>query len=112
MHHVRFRKVAAALETAHKEGVPGIEHLPLLFRPSPVTGQYGEFDDALIRTQEGIAGSPNPYYPGLNLTLSKQQAYDILLDFTPDERKMLTRLADVYQATAPPQTADSALASA
>jgi hypothetical protein len=107
VHHDRFRGVAQVLERLQEDGADGMEELPLLFRPTPSTGFYGELDDALIRMQDGMGSSPNPYYPGLKLALGEDQARDVLLEFSESAREILDQLAKVWVETPEPATLGS-----
>ena len=96
VHHDRFRQVAEALAEARLAKRSGSGELPGSFWPSMATGLYGELDDALLGSQQGLGSSPNPAYHGLKLALSEEQAADVLLDFSPDTRALLLELADVF----------------
>lgn len=100
-HHERFRAVAQRLEEAHRNGVPGAEDLPRMFRPTMATGLYGEFDDALLQLQEGYGSSPNPSYSGLKLVISEDRAEDALEEFSPEARALLDDLAKSFIDTKP-----------
>src|SRR5712692_3768805 len=71
-HHMRFE---AAMEFLAKLG--GVD-MPHPFIPSPFTGTYREFDDALLQMQRGLLGAQNPFYPGIALHLSSERAQSIL----------------------------------
>lgn len=106
VHHERFRAVAARLERARAEKAAGAQEMPRRLRPTMATGLYSELDDALLRLQQGFGGSsPNPSYPGLKLDLTEQEAQDVLMDFSPDARTLLSHLADVFVEAQPTATA-------
>ncbi len=96
VHHERFRAAAELLEQAQARHAAGVNELPQMFRPTMATALYSELDDALLRLQQGFGSSPNPAYPGLRLVLTEPQAEDVLLDFSPDARKLLGELADAF----------------
>jgi hypothetical protein len=98
-HHVRFDRVVQALREARAKSEPGVQGMPRTLMPTQVTGRYRELDDALLSMQRGIFSAPNPYYPGIQLKLSQDRAQRILDDFDPDQRKLLTRLADLFVAS-------------
>lgn len=104
IHHERFRAVAALLEQTRAQNAPGSREMPRMVRPTMATGLYSELDDALLKLQQGFGGaSPNPKYPGLKLDLTEQEAADVLVDFSPEGRTLLSRLAAAF-VTAQPQT--------
>jgi len=95
-HHAKFNRVVQALKEAREKADPGVRGMPRTLMPTQVTGRYRELDDALLNMQRGIFSAPNPYYPGVQLKLSKDRAERILDDFDPDQRKLLVRLADLF----------------
>jgi hypothetical protein len=101
IHHGRFGAVARMLEHEQEQQTPGATELPQTFRPTMATSLYSELDDALLRLQQGFGSSPNPSYPGMKLTITTDQAEDLLLDFSPAARKLLIRLADAFIAAQP-----------
>jgi hypothetical protein len=96
VHHERFRAASERLEQAQHDHLAGSAELPKMFRPMMATGLYSELDDALLGLQQGFGSSPNPSYPGLKLTITEQQAEDVLLDFSADARVLLDRLAEAF----------------
>lgn len=98
-HHARFDRVVQALREARANSEPGVQGMPRTLMPTQVTGRYRELDDALLNMQRGVFSAPNPYYPGIQLKLSQDRAERILDDFDPDQRTLLTRLADLFVAS-------------
>ena len=95
-HHTRFDRVVQELREARANSEPGARGMPRTLMPTQVTGRYRELDDALLNMQRGIFSAPNPYYPGIQLKLSQDRAERILEDFDPEQRDLLTRLADRF----------------
>jgi hypothetical protein len=98
-HHARFDRVVRTLREARASNDPAAKAMPRTFMPTQVTGRYRELDDALLNMQRGIFSAPNPYYPGIQLKLSKDRAERILEDFEPEQRELFARLADVFVET-------------
>lgn len=95
-HHARFNRVVKALREARAAADPGAQGMPRTLMPTQVTGRYRELDDALLNMQRGIFSAPNPYYPGVQLRLSRDRAERILKDFDPDQQRLLVQLADLF----------------
>lgn len=91
-HHTRFQRVVELLR-AHEAD---FADLPNFFFPSPFTGRYREFDDALLRLQRGLLGAQNPFYPGVNVDISENRARRILESFPQEQQTVFRRLAGVY----------------
>ena len=91
-HHARFQRVVEMLDEVREE----FPNVPSTFIPSPFTGRYREFDDALLRLQRGLLGAQNPFYPGVNLDISKQRAHRILANYKTEEQQLFANLASVY----------------
>jgi hypothetical protein len=92
-HHSRFQSVVDVL-TAERNQFPDI---PSTFVPSPFTGRYREFDDALLRLQRGLLGAQNPFYPGVNLDITLERAHKILQGYREEEKELFSRLASAYR---------------
>lgn len=91
-HHARFQRVVELLKD-HEEAFVDLPHS---FFPSPFTGRYREFDDALLRLQRGLLGAQNPFYPGVNVDISENRARRILEGFPQEQRTVFRELAASY----------------
>jgi hypothetical protein len=80
-HHARFQRVVEMLDEVREE----FPNVPSTFIPSPFTGRYREF-----------LGAQNPFYPGVNLDISKQRAHRILANYKTEEQQLFANLASVY----------------
>ncbi|MCI0563166.1 MAG: hypothetical protein MN733_32205 [Nitrososphaera sp.] len=92
IHHKRFQNVVREL-AKQKKAAHGVD---LLFVPSAFTGRYRELNDALLRLQRGMLGAQNPFYPGVNLDISKERANCLLEEFSSEERILFSKLADAF----------------
>ena len=92
-HHKKFKAVVGLLGQLNEEQQ---DELPA-FIPSPFTGRFREFEDAILQMQRGFLGAQNPFYPSVNLDISPERAAAILDQFSPAERELFLRLAKAYK---------------
>ncbi len=92
-HHKKFKAVVGLLGQLSTEQQ---DELPA-FIPSPFTGRFREFEDAILQMQRGFLGAQNPFYPGVNLDISPERASAILDQFSSAERELFLRLARAYK---------------
>lgn len=99
-HQTRFGAVVEALDDSAITNSALRERLPIL-TPSPVTGEYAEFDEALISFQAlGLTRCVGPYFNMVELDIAPSRAEHILTRFSVPEQEALGRLADVYRKAA------------
>lgn len=95
-HHARFAMTVIRLHEARARGAFAAATMPRALVPSPFTGRYREFDDALIKLQRGLLGAQNPYYPGIQLIVTPDRANAILARLPDDICQLIGELADAY----------------
>ncbi len=96
-HHHRLAAAVEVLAEAHARGDAGATRMPRGILPSPFTGRYSEFDQALLNAQEtGASSARNPYYPGADLPVSDQRAKRILSGLSEAECKLLDQMVVAF----------------
>lgn len=95
-HQNRFRKTVEFLNNTARTN-PGLcERLPI-FAPSPVTGEYDEFDEALITFQGlGLTRCIGPYFHEVEVDIAPLRAKRILDRLTESEQELLGKLASTF----------------
>src|SRR5947209_4746897 len=93
VHHSKFRVAVDQLTADRRLGKAGALGMPRTLMPTQVTGRYRELDDAFLNLQRGLMSAPNPFYPGIELKMSRERAERILETFEPEQRKELRELA-------------------
>jgi hypothetical protein len=96
-HHKKFQAVVDRLRETRGAGQPGAARMPRTFMPTQVTGRYRELDDALLSLQRGVLSAPNPYYPGIDLKMSRDRAARRLSRFSDEERALFEELAETFK---------------
>lgn len=95
-HQNRFRKTVETLDDPDLIDPSLRERLPTLI-PSPITGEYSEFDEALISFQGlGLTRCVGPHFHEVELDIPSSRAQRILDRFSPAEQELLAKLAVVY----------------
>ncbi len=95
-HQARFRKTVETLDDPTLTDPSLRERLPA-FIPSPITGEFSEFDEALISFQGlGLTRCVGPYFHEVEVGITASRAERILNRFTEPEQKLLGELASVY----------------
>jgi hypothetical protein len=89
-HHKKFEAVVDLMERSGSEDLP-------LFIPSPFSGRFREFEDALLQMQRGFLGAQNPFYPGVHLDITEERAGAILDQYSREERELFLKLAQAYK---------------
>jgi len=102
IHHEKFSAAVERLREAQRRGDPVALCMPRGLVPSPITGRFREFDDALVNAQRGFTGAQNPFYPGADLILNEEQAVSELEALTKSERDLLLSLAQTFRDTCTP----------
>lgn len=96
-YHRWFGKVAEALDEARSNGRPGSEAMPRTLKPSPFTGRYAAFDEALILLQRArLLRGHNPFFRKVELIMSEERAEALLGSYTEEERAVFKDLAKVF----------------
>jgi hypothetical protein len=95
-HHRRFAQAVRALQEQQRRKDPAALEMPQGLVSNPFTGRFDDFDDALVRMQQGMLGAQNPYYPGIRLVLTDERAERILEAFDDDQREVFSQMAERY----------------
>jgi len=98
-HQRRFAVVVEKLKTL-REQTQGAQYvsIPRTFVRSQITGQYKDFDVALIALQNGLLSAQNPYYKTVSINCSPALAEQIVAEFSADEQQLFKQLVDVWRS--------------
>lgn len=96
-HQQRFRRVIEVVNGRIAEGDKSVTRMPKFF-PGPITGEFYEFDEQLIRLQDiEVTQCIGPYFVEVSLVESVERASKRLeRKFEPEERQLFDDLAAAF----------------